>query len=552
MTDMEWRRCDPPKLLLEAMISRPEHFGIQRVQKFTRTPTITADGQVTREPGYYSESEILYAPSEKFECDAPEKPTSGQTQRALDTLLEPTRDIPFVGESDVANTIACMLAITGRSVIQGPIPLFMPYSSTPGTGKSLLADIISAAATAEFFPPQAFPNEESEQIKTVVSILRQGKPVALFDNVNDTIDSPVAAIVATAWPYLEGRILGQSQMLRLIADTIFIFTANSPQFSREIFRRFVMIQLEACMEDPSQGRSFRIPNLKQWLRDNSDRLLNALLTLWRAWFSAGSPRWKGRAMGSFEEFCGIVGGVLDVAGVPGFLENRSRASQGLDPETAAWRALVGLWAKAWNTRPVGVAELYDLCHWNDPTGCRTEREEPLLAFVLGAGNEKSQRIRLGKAISKMEGRVFGLWQILRADPDHRGRQQYRLESVKPRISADVIPTSANIGKNIGERENPANTGTQLLSSSRSDVADVIRQSHADKKERDISFPGVVGGGLQSATSANSDETARLCGAMFTRCGADVGGNIGAGADIDPSDFLSATAADPEPDFGSIL
>jgi hypothetical protein len=56
--------------------------------------------------------------------------------------------------------------------------------------------------------------------------------------------------------------------------------------------------------------------------DHRGDLIAALLVLARYWFLNGRPKPKKvRSLGSFETWCNVVGGILELAGVEGFLGN---------------------------------------------------------------------------------------------------------------------------------------------------------------------------------------------------------------------------------------
>ena len=57
-----------------------------------------------------------------------------------------------------------------------------------------------------------------------------------------------------------------------------------------------------------------------WVRANRGRLVAACLTLGQAWIAAGRPRGR-RSIGSYEAWAQVLGGVLEVAGIEGFLGN---------------------------------------------------------------------------------------------------------------------------------------------------------------------------------------------------------------------------------------
>jgi hypothetical protein len=132
-----------------------------------------------------------------------------------------------------------------------------------------------------------------------------------------------------------------------------------------------------------------------WVRANRPRLVAACLTLCQAWIAAGKPR-VSRTIGSYENWAQIIGGVLEVAGIPDFLGNLDEMMEASDSEGAVWRSFVSAWWDRFGTAEVGTGDLFSLA-----TDC-----EPLLP--LGSGNEKSQRTRLGKALGKMRDRVFDI------------------------------------------------------------------------------------------------------------------------------------------------
>jgi len=91
-----------------------------------------------------------------------------------------------------------------------------------------------------------------------------------------------------------------------------------------------------------------------------------------------------------------MGGVLEVAGIEGFLCNIEETMEASDTEGGSWRGFVSGWWNRFGTAEVGTGDLFDLV-----ANC----EPPL---PLGPGNEKSQRTRLGKALGKMRDQVFDL------------------------------------------------------------------------------------------------------------------------------------------------
>lgn len=129
----------------------------------------------------------------------------------------------------------------------------------------------------------------------------------------------------------------------------------------------------------------------------------AVLTLIQHWVSVGRPTWTGR-MGSFEAFAEVVGGILESCGVSNFLGNRAHLVAKVDAETSEIAAFVDRWWNEHRNEAMKASELHALA---------TRAE--LLGFALGDGNERSQKIRMGKRLGLWEGRIFGERRIRRGN-----------------------------------------------------------------------------------------------------------------------------------------
>ena len=151
----------------------------------------------------------------------------------------------------------------------------------------------------------------------------------------------------------------------------------------------------ARVDQPWRRESFRHPDLMGWVRANRGKLVAACLTLCQAWVAAGRPRGS-RSIGSFENWAQIISGVLDVAGVNGFLGNLDEMMEASDSEGAVWRSFVETWWGRFGTAEVTTASLYELAFLVEP---------PL---PINAPDEQGRRVKLGKALSKLRDRTFRL------------------------------------------------------------------------------------------------------------------------------------------------
>jgi hypothetical protein len=99
-----------------------------------------------------------------------------------------------------------------------------------------------------------------------------------------------------------------------------------------------------------------------------------------------------KTIGSFEGWAQVMGGILEVAGVPGFLGNLKDMYEKADAEGGVWRGFVGLWWDRFGTRPVTSADLCELA-----IQC---------SIPMARGDEHAKRTSLGKALGRMRDRIY--------------------------------------------------------------------------------------------------------------------------------------------------
>jgi len=257
--------------------------------------------------------------------------------------------------------------------------------------------------------------DEDEWRKRITAKLLQGPPFIVIDNVRSRLDSAAlsAALTTQVW---EDRVLGQSRTIALPITCVWIATANNPALSLEVARRTVPIRIDADMERPWKGRRYKHPRLRVWARQNRGQLVWSALTMIQAWMVAGKPLGK-EDLGSFEAWAEVMGGILAIAGIPGFLKNLDRAYAEADRESTAWRDFCEVWFGEFQDRPLGTNLLFGLA-----------TKHRLLLDVWGGRSEQSGRTRLGIHLKKMRDRVIGNFRLLEDAPDsHNGTQRYRLE-----------------------------------------------------------------------------------------------------------------------------
>jgi hypothetical protein len=310
-----------------------------------------------------------------------------------------------------------------RELVVGPTPLHLVDAPTPGTGKGLLADCAGTIATGRAVPKVTVPLTDEEMRKRITAQLLEGQPMIILDNLGTKLDSASLAAVLTAVEWKD-RILGFSKMSATLPNrSVWVATGNNVTLSNEIARRSVWIRLSTDLERPHERRGFRHEHLLRHIRAARGELIAACLTLAAGWLVAGRPKPPATVppMGSYEECHEVVGGILAVAGVSGFLANAAELYEAADAEMQPWRDFVLFWAANHGTEAVELLHLY----------YRLAISEGLLTEVLGdeRHSDRARQTRLGIALRKYKDCVIAGFRIEAAESagfSSGRRQQYRL------------------------------------------------------------------------------------------------------------------------------
>jgi hypothetical protein len=336
-----FRNCPPPMDTVKDLLALPPlEWGFPALQGIIEAPAICEDGTIISEPGYDEQSHLFYAQEDGLLVpEISEHPTALQIDLAADMIFEVIADFPFEDESSRANAIASMLTPVCRPAIRGPTPLALYDATTQGTGKTLLTEVVSLITSGREGALFSAPRDAEEWRKQLTSVLREGSAVVVIDNVTHRLDSADLCKALTETTHCD-RILGQSQTLTLPVRCAWIATGNNIQLGGDMARRCYWIRMDAKCSKPFQRTGFKHKRLKQYIQRHRGELLAALLTLARAWFVAGRPEPSLTPVGSFEDWSVIIGGILQHAGIAGFLANSDQLYAQADSDTVQWEVFL--------------------------------------------------------------------------------------------------------------------------------------------------------------------------------------------------------------------
>lgn len=387
--------------------------SIKRVVNF---PIYLPNDELISAPGYSSET---YLDMERQIKDVPLNPSFIDVQEAKHLLLEVWEDFPFNSPADKAHIIAGLLVSFVRNLIRGPIPFLSVESPSPGTGKTLAANCIVLILLGRDVAPTPFATNEDERRKSITALLLQGLSVVLFDNIDQGlhIHSPVLAALVTSENWND-RLLGFSKQMTLPQRALWIMTGNNISYSFELSRRVIRSKIDANMERSWQRdiSQFKHPHLVEWILENREDLIRAVLILVNHWISLGKPAFKGKSLGSFESWSKVIGGILDSSGIEGFLGNLEEQYEDSDIEYQELYEFCDVWFKVYEQTPQKPNSISDFCSRNS-----------LLCESLGDVSPHARVSKLGKILKAATGRIFGPYKLERySDQGRRGGRQYRV------------------------------------------------------------------------------------------------------------------------------
>lgn len=307
----KWIASQPPfDVVATVMARRQWPRKIRPLSGITEIPIVRHDGSIIHDEGYDETTGYLYLPG-SLKIEVPERPTHGDAVLAVAALVDLVRDFPFASDAARATWLSALLTTVARAAIRGPVPAFIFDASTPGSGKSLLVEVISLLVLGRSAPivAQARDNEETE--KRLLAVLTSGVQIANVDNVHRAIDDAAfcAALTSTVF---SGRILGETRMVTADNVTTWIITGNNVSVSDEMARRALLSRLSPELENPAQRdpTSFRYHPLREHVLANRAKYVAAALTILRAYSVAGYPKVATVPLGSFEAWSNIVAAPL--------------------------------------------------------------------------------------------------------------------------------------------------------------------------------------------------------------------------------------------------
>ena len=426
----EWFSIDCPRTVAVAYLERIGLWHLPQLSALTTCPLLLPDDRILDKPGFDEATGILFDAQGISFPSVKHAPTKDQALRALDFLMAPFRDFPFVDEASKSVLRSLLLSSVSRFAFPF-VPCHGFDAPAIGTGKSKLFDCASILLTARECAVVSQPDDEVEFEKKLFAILLAGDQLVSIVNCSYALDSPFMCMVLTQ-PYVQSRILGLSKTASIPNNALLGANGCNFSFAGDMMRRGLTGRLDAGVEKPWE-REFETEDPVIVFKRDRRRLVAAALTVLRGYIAADRPRQGGAPLGGFEGWARLVRDALLWLGAadPTLTIEATRkadpARQKLETVVTQWREVVG--DRTLTTRAI----IEEACGGNiDPTGGSPNRvaywhpefRNALLDVAADQGRVSADR--LGKWIRDNLHKVVGQYRLA-AGTLRDGNARWKLE-----------------------------------------------------------------------------------------------------------------------------
>lgn len=342
----------PTSAAEHALDALDQAVNLRTLKGVTHTPMARKDGTILSAAGYDDDSGFLHIPTVDVRPVSP-NPTRQEVDEAVALLRGMVDQFAWAGPHDEANFLGLLLTPLLRELCPPPYKLGAIMARQPGSGKSLLNEILRTVHGGVF--RSEMPHDDPELAKSITGVLTcTTAPVVQFDNVSGTLRSSRLAGLLTSATYSD-RVLGTTNNVEMVNDRLWTVTGNNLNFGGDLVRRTLWVTIDPGCPDPHLRTGFRL-NIPTWTAENRGEILHALLTLVAAWTSAGQPLVE-RSSDSYARWSAVVRGILTHAGVPGEFDHVESAQQKVGTDDEGWGDFLIAIRSAFGNRTFTTGEL---------------------------------------------------------------------------------------------------------------------------------------------------------------------------------------------------
>lgn len=316
------------------------------LRRLAHVPTFDSSGRLVwgHHPFFDFDSCVFFDPLRLEIPDLPVEPTGGDVAGAVRIVDELLDGVEFADDASRAHAVALLLQPFCRDLIDGPTPLYLIAKPEPGTGGSYLSELLVLPYLGEDGMTNLTEcSDEAEWQRTLTAALVKNPDVVRLDNVQEDLGSGglCSALTSERW---SGRRTGSNELVNVPIRCTWVATANQPRLHKETDSRAIRIKILPAIHTRDS---------KAWASAHRGKLVWAALVLVQNWISQGRP--KGDSRHRYDRWAATVSGILQCAGIEGFLGN---ADQTLKPTRD--EEFLGAWRARFGDEPVKASDLLPL------------------------------------------------------------------------------------------------------------------------------------------------------------------------------------------------
>jgi len=436
----------PPGDLMKQLIRLKSWPGTPHLFGITSGPFMRHDGTICTQRGYDAASG-WYLDYDGKSINVPDKPTESMARDAITVLKSLVEEFEWQHGHDVI-FLSYLLTLIARPGIVGNIPAHVLTANVPGGGKTLTQEICNIIAFGKEQPVYAAPQDQKyapdEWKKLLFSFAKTGALSLVVDNVptGSAIGTAALDMVLTSSRVIERNMKTHDAVEAAWVAAVMV-TGNNLASGADFIFRSVWGCFESKEVNPRQRTGFKIPNLKQYVRQHRHDFLRKALIVLRWHAANGFPAAGGQHFGSFEEWARVVRDPILLLTQKDVTAN-NRTAKIADQEADELAMLIEALEEYQQSEnrsdefKIGAIDLY-----NDLTDPNKSSAWMNLRGIFDATKSRSAlQSQFGKLINKHKGRIV--------DIDQTGNEKKLRKIVVSTISRRVYARVVSVGNSTDE------------------------------------------------------------------------------------------------------